>query len=151
VVRVLFLVLPIFWEVVGLERGSLSLVSTIEELLGRNSSGSDLEIREYGCRDASHWPCDTLYLQNVGTNLLTSGGRSVGIVQSRTRAMESTFFITNYTSYVTAYVSWTNQTILGNFFIWSVCCKNVLLLIVQWQTYRSFFIISEDVQSSVNI
>jgi hypothetical protein len=29
----------IFWEVVGLERGPLALVSTIEELLGRNSSG----------------------------------------------------------------------------------------------------------------
>jgi hypothetical protein len=35
---------------VGLERGPLSLVSTIEELLGRKSSGSSLEIREYGRR-----------------------------------------------------------------------------------------------------
>jgi hypothetical protein len=35
---------------VGLERGPLSLVSTIEELLGRKSSGSGLEIREYGRR-----------------------------------------------------------------------------------------------------
>jgi hypothetical protein len=34
------------WEVVGLERGPLSLVSTIEELLGRNSSGSGLENRD---------------------------------------------------------------------------------------------------------
>jgi hypothetical protein len=38
---------------VGLERGPLSLVSTIEELLGRKSRGSGLEIREYGCRDPS--------------------------------------------------------------------------------------------------
>jgi hypothetical protein len=30
-------------KVVGLELGSLSLVSTAEELLGRNSSGSGLE------------------------------------------------------------------------------------------------------------
>jgi hypothetical protein len=36
---------------VGLERGLLSLVSTIEELLGRNNSGSGLEIREYGRGD----------------------------------------------------------------------------------------------------
>jgi hypothetical protein len=36
---------------VGLERGPLSLVSTIEELLGRNISGSGLESLEYGCRD----------------------------------------------------------------------------------------------------
>jgi hypothetical protein len=36
---------------VGLERGPLSLVSTIEELLERKSSGSGLEIREYDRRD----------------------------------------------------------------------------------------------------
>jgi hypothetical protein len=33
----------IFWEVVGLERGSLSLVSTTEKLLERKSSGSGLK------------------------------------------------------------------------------------------------------------
>jgi hypothetical protein len=38
---------------VGLERGPLSLVSTTEELLGRKSSGSCLESREYGHRDPS--------------------------------------------------------------------------------------------------
>jgi hypothetical protein len=37
-----------FWEVVGLERGPLSLVSTIGELLRRKSSGSSVENREYG-------------------------------------------------------------------------------------------------------
>jgi hypothetical protein len=36
----------IFWEVVGLERRPLSLMSTVEELLGRKSSGSGLESRE---------------------------------------------------------------------------------------------------------
>jgi hypothetical protein len=36
---------------VGLERGPLGLVSTTEELLERKSSGSALEIREYGRRD----------------------------------------------------------------------------------------------------
>jgi hypothetical protein len=50
----------IFWEVVGLERGPLSLVSTIEELLERESSGSGLEICEYGHRDPSRWPRGTL-------------------------------------------------------------------------------------------
>jgi hypothetical protein len=35
----------------GLERSPLSLVTTIEELLGKNSSGSDVEIREYSLRD----------------------------------------------------------------------------------------------------
>jgi hypothetical protein len=38
-------------EVVGLERGPLSHVTTIEELLGRKSSGSGLESREYGFAD----------------------------------------------------------------------------------------------------
>jgi hypothetical protein len=41
-------------KVVGLEWGPLSLVSTIEELLGSNSSGSGLERREYDRRDPSH-------------------------------------------------------------------------------------------------
>jgi hypothetical protein len=36
---------------VFLVRDPLSLLSTIEELLGRNSSGSGLESREYGRGD----------------------------------------------------------------------------------------------------
>jgi hypothetical protein len=39
----------IFWELVDLERGLLSLVSTTDELLGKKSSGSSLENRKY-CR-----------------------------------------------------------------------------------------------------
>jgi hypothetical protein len=50
-------------KVVGLERGPLSLVSTTEELLGSNSSGSSVESREYGRRDSSRWPRGTLYPQ----------------------------------------------------------------------------------------
>jgi hypothetical protein len=78
----------IFWEVVGLERGSLSLVSTTEELLGRKSSGSGLKIREYGSRDPSCWPRGTLYPRKLAPTSPTSGGRSVGIVRSRTQDME---------------------------------------------------------------
>jgi hypothetical protein len=63
----------IFWEEVSLERSPLSLVSTIEEPLGRNNSGSGLENREYGRRYPLRW---------------TSGGRSVGIVRLRTKATE---------------------------------------------------------------
>jgi hypothetical protein len=57
--RVRFPALPDFPEkkkgkqVVGLERGPLSLVSTIEELLDKKSSGSCLENREYGRMDPS--------------------------------------------------------------------------------------------------
>jgi hypothetical protein len=38
---------------VGLERGPLSFVSTIEDLLERKSGGSGLENRYYGRRDPS--------------------------------------------------------------------------------------------------
>jgi hypothetical protein len=78
----------IFWQVVGLERGPLSLVSTIEELLGRKRSGSGLENREYGRRDPLGWPRDALYPQKLALTSPTSGGRSVGIVRSRTEATE---------------------------------------------------------------
>jgi hypothetical protein len=53
---------------VGLERGPLSLVSTTEELLGRKSSGSGIESREYCRRDPTRWTRGTLYPQKVGTN-----------------------------------------------------------------------------------
>jgi hypothetical protein len=78
----------IFWEVVGLERGPLSLVSTTEELLDRKSSGSSLEIREYSHRDPSRWPCGSLYMPKFALTSPASGSRSFGIVRSRTQAME---------------------------------------------------------------
>jgi hypothetical protein len=77
-----------FWEVVGLERGPLSFVSTTEEPLGRKSSGSGLENRKYGRKDQSRWPRGALYQQKLAITLPTSGGRSVGIVRSRTQTME---------------------------------------------------------------
>jgi hypothetical protein len=78
----------ILWEVVGLERGPLSLMSTTEELLERKSSGSGLEIREYGRRYQSRWPRGTLYPQNLELTSPTIGSRSTGIVRSRTEATE---------------------------------------------------------------
>jgi hypothetical protein len=68
--------------------GPLSLVSTNEELLGRESSVFGLENRDYGRRDASRWPRDTLYLPKLALTSPTSGGRSVGIVRSQTQATE---------------------------------------------------------------
>jgi hypothetical protein len=81
----------IFWVVVGLEWGSLSLVSTTEELLERKSSGSGLESQDYGHRDPSCWPCRSLYSQTLALTLPTSGGRSVGIVCLWTQATELFF------------------------------------------------------------
>jgi hypothetical protein len=53
----------IFWEV-GLERGPLSLVSTIEELLERKSSGSGLGNRDYSCGGPLRWPRDPSVSKN---------------------------------------------------------------------------------------
>jgi hypothetical protein len=49
----------IFWEVVGLELGPLSLVSTIEELLER---------KNYGRMDPPYWPLDSPLSVKVGSN-----------------------------------------------------------------------------------
>jgi hypothetical protein len=74
---------------VGLERGPLSLVSTTEELLGRNISGSGLEKREYGRRASAaltmRHPSNP---QKLAITSPASGGRSVGIVRSRTQTTE---------------------------------------------------------------
>jgi hypothetical protein len=78
---------------VGLERGPLSLMSTIKELLGRESNGSGLETRDYCRRDSSGWPRGTLCPQNLALISLTSGGRSVGIVSSQTQATEFSFLV----------------------------------------------------------
>jgi hypothetical protein len=79
---VLHRVYQIFWEVVGLEWGTLSLVSTAEELLGRKRSGSCLESREYGWKNPSCWPRGILYPQKLALTSPTIGGRSVGIARN---------------------------------------------------------------------
>jgi hypothetical protein len=76
---------------VGLEQGPLSPVSTIDELLGRKSSGSSLDSREYDRRDLSLWPRRILYPQILSLTSLTSGCRSLGIVRSRIQATEFFF------------------------------------------------------------
>jgi hypothetical protein len=78
----------IFREVVGLEWGPLSLVSTIEELLGRNSSGSGIETQEYGRGDPSRRARDSIYPQTLALTSPTGGGHSVGIVRLRNKAAE---------------------------------------------------------------
>jgi hypothetical protein len=51
-------------------------------------SSSSQENREYGRIGPSRWPRDTLYSQKLALIWETSGGRSVGIVRSRTKATE---------------------------------------------------------------
>jgi hypothetical protein len=83
----------IFWEEVGLRWGPLSLVSTIEELLERKSSGSGLENLYYGRGDLSCWPSDTLYPQTLVLTSSASCGRSVGIVRLWTPSTEYLYII----------------------------------------------------------
>jgi hypothetical protein len=69
------------------ERGPLSLVRVIEELLQWKSSGSGLKNRDLtavGIRCADH--STPLYPQKLALTSLTSGGRSVGIVRLRTKS-----------------------------------------------------------------
>jgi hypothetical protein len=54
----------------------------------KNSSGSGLENRDHGRGDPLHWSCNTLYPQKLALTSPTSGGRSVSIVPSRTKAVE---------------------------------------------------------------
>jgi hypothetical protein len=78
---------------VGLERHPLNLVSTIEELLERKSSGSGLESREYSRRDPSRRPRGALYPLKLALTSPTGGGGSVGIVRSRTQATELFYYL----------------------------------------------------------
>jgi hypothetical protein len=76
----------------GLERDPLSLVSKIEELLERKSSGSGLEISDYGHRVSAtltrRYPSSP---QKLALTSPTSGGCSVGMVLSWTQATEFVF------------------------------------------------------------
>jgi hypothetical protein len=71
---------------VDMERGPLSLVRIIEELLEWKNSGYCLENRIYGSRDSLRRPRDTLYPQELAVTSPTSGGRSVSIVRFRTKS-----------------------------------------------------------------
>jgi hypothetical protein len=64
-------------------------VSTTEELLERKISGSGLESREYGRRRS----VTPVYPQKLALTSPTSGGRSVGIVRSRTQATGFVLFV----------------------------------------------------------
>jgi hypothetical protein len=70
---------------VGLERGLLSPVSTAEELFGKYNSGVGLE---YVRGDPLCRPRDTPLSAKLVLSSPTSGGRSVGIVRSWTKAKE---------------------------------------------------------------
>jgi hypothetical protein len=73
---------------VGLEWVPLSLVSTTEKLLEKKIAApvQKTEITAIGTRHADH--ATTLYPQNLALTSPTSGGRSVDILHSLTKATE---------------------------------------------------------------
>jgi hypothetical protein len=79
---------------VGLERGPLSLASTIEEVLGRESSGSGLEIRDYGNRGIRHADYVTPISTKVDTNFADKR-RSFGWYSSLTINLQARQQINN--------------------------------------------------------
>jgi hypothetical protein len=92
----------------GSGTGFISLVSTIEKLLGRNSSGSDVENRKYCRRNDLRRPRGILYPQELALTSSTGGGRSVGIVRSRTQ--QRSFLYNMFSRNLNAEVAYKSET-----------------------------------------
>jgi hypothetical protein len=87
------------WRIFGLK--TRNVVGTLHVFFGIASvfctiSGSGLENRKHSRRDPSRWPRGTLYPQKLVPTSPTTGGRSVGVVRSRTQF----FFIFSFSDSV---------------------------------------------------
>jgi hypothetical protein len=95
-VRVRFPELPDFLKAVGLERDPLSLVTTIEELLERESGDSSLKNPDYDLRgSAALTTRHPSIRKELALTSPTSGSCSIGIVRWRTEATELLLVIIN--------------------------------------------------------
>jgi hypothetical protein len=80
-------------EGLGGNIGNQESIMVIWETVYRDSG---LENREHGRTDPLFWPRNTLYPQKLTLTSPTSGGRSVGVVRSRTIILWSLFFFYLY-------------------------------------------------------
>jgi hypothetical protein len=83
----------IFWEAAGLEQGPLSLVRTTEELPEGKVAAPVYKTEINDLENPLRWPRYALYPQKLALTSPISGGRSVGIVRSRTKGTEFNFFL----------------------------------------------------------
>jgi hypothetical protein len=96
----------IFWEVVGLEWGPLSLMGTTEGLLGRNSSDWGLESREYGRGNPLRWLRNTVYHQMLALTSRNCDGY-LGRCSSLADSGHGIFcFVYNYTNHFNCCTQW---------------------------------------------
>jgi hypothetical protein len=124
---------------VRLERGPLSLVRIIEELLQWKSSGSGQENRINGSGDPLRWPRDTLYPQNSALTSPTSGGRSVSIVRLRTKITD--FFNMKHKSVqFTYWITWRRNTFLSRRSKF-LSDNKLTYLVYAWRYFRIFFFV----------
>jgi hypothetical protein len=101
-VRVRFSALPYILRSSVSRTGSTQSREYSWGAIWKKNSSSGLENREFGRSDPSRWPPDTLYPQKLALTSPASGGRSVGIVLSRTRATEFIFLLVLYVYLVLA-------------------------------------------------
>jgi hypothetical protein len=81
-----------FPEVVGLERGPLSLKSTIESYLEENVVAPAYKAENTAIGDPLRWPRGTPLSAEVGSNLADKRQSLVDIVRSQTQATKFSFF-----------------------------------------------------------
>jgi hypothetical protein len=95
--RVLFPALP-EKKVVGVEQGPLSLVSTTEELLDRKVAAPVYKTENTAVRIRHADHVAPSICKKLAITSPTRGGRSVGIVRSRTQTMEFSLVLFTFTS-----------------------------------------------------
>jgi hypothetical protein len=89
----------IFWEVGGLERGTIILLSKIELIIEWKNSGSGLKkkIEINGRGNSLRWPRNTPSIRReLALTSPTSGGRSVDTVRLRTKTTEFLLTLVNH-------------------------------------------------------